>query len=158
MTGSSIDVYAMPGHLIRRLHQISVSVFAEKMAGAGIDLTPVQFSALTALAARPGMDQATLAGMIAYDRATLGGVVDRLEAKGALRREVSPHDRRARVLTLTEAGEALLVRARPLVDAAQTEMLAGLEPEERETMVALLQKAAITGNDRSRAPLVAATP
>ena len=61
-----------------RLHQISVEIFASRMAEAGIDLTPVQFAALTTVDDNPGVDQATLAGLIAYDKVTIGGVVDRL--------------------------------------------------------------------------------
>lgn len=44
------------------------------------------------------------AAAISFDRATIGGVVDRLEQKGLLEREVSPDDRRARLLRLTGAG------------------------------------------------------
>jgi DNA-binding MarR family transcriptional regulator len=147
------DLYRMPGHLIRRLHQISVSVFAERMRAAGHDLTPVQFAALAALEAYPGVDQATLAGLIAYDRATLGGVVDRLEAKGLLAREVSARDRRARVLRLTGEGAQALARVRPDVEAVQAGILGGLDPAERETFLRLLQKATDAGNALSRAPL-----
>ncbi|KPQ21398.1 MAG: DNA-binding transcriptional regulator, MarR family [Rhodobacteraceae bacterium HLUCCA24] len=147
------DLHRMPGHLIRRLQQISVSVFTERMRAAGHDLTPVQFAALAALQAHPGVDQTTLAGLIAYDRATLGGVVDRLEAKGLLAREVSARDRRARVLRLTPRGAAALARVRPDVEAVQAEILGGLDPEERETFLRLLQKATDAGNALSRAPL-----
>ena len=38
--------------------------------------------------ANPGIDQARLATAIAFDRATTGGVIDRLEAKGLVRREI----------------------------------------------------------------------
>lgn len=147
------DLYALPGHLIRRLNQISVSVFAARMAELGLDLTPVQFAALTVLQANPGIDQATLAGLIAHDRVTIGGVVDRLEAKGLVDRTVSRHDRRARVLALTAEGEALLERVLPAVHAAQDGILAGLDVEERATFIGLLRKATDAGNALSRAPL-----
>ncbi|MFT7595526.1 MAG: DNA-binding MarR family transcriptional regulator, partial [Paracoccaceae bacterium] len=101
-----MDIYAMPGHLIRRLNQISVALFADRMAGAGLTLTPVQFSALSAIRTRPGIDQATVAGLVAYDRATMGKVIDRLEGRGLIRRTTSPTDRRAKELTLTEQGQA----------------------------------------------------
>jgi DNA-binding MarR family transcriptional regulator len=147
------DLYDLPGHLIRRLHQISVAIFASRMADAGIDLTPVQFAALTKVDDNPGVDQATLAGLIAYDRVTMGGVVDRLVHKGLLRREVSRQDRRARVLTLSEEGQRILARALPEVRAVQVETLAGLTDDERRTFVALLRKATDAANDQSRAPL-----
>ena len=90
----------MPGHLIRRLHQISVAVFSEHVAAAGLNLTSVQYAALSAIAASPGIDQATLAGSIAYDRVTIGGVVDRLVQKGLIDRRTNERDRRARVLRI----------------------------------------------------------
>ena len=138
------DFIDMAGHLIRRMHPISVSVFADHMVREGIDLTPVQFAALSAIEERPGLDQATLAGIVAYDRATLGGVVERLEAKGLLSRRTSLADRRARELTITGAGERLLTKARPIARALQGDILAALAPPEREALIALLQKATRT--------------
>lgn len=152
------SIYTMPGHLIRRLNQISASVFAERMKAAGLDLTSVQFAALATLGAHPGLDQATLAGRIAYDRATIGGVVDRLEQRGLLTREVSPRDRRARVLSLTPEGLALRDRLIPLVRAMQPDLLPGLTEAERAQFVALAAKAAEAGNALSRAPLVRPEP
>ena len=89
---------AYPGFLARRFQQIAVALFHAEVGAAGFDLTPVQYSALKALRAHPGIDQATLAGLIAFDRTTIGGVVDRLEQRGYLTRKVSARDRRARVL------------------------------------------------------------
>jgi DNA-binding MarR family transcriptional regulator len=147
------DLYDLPGHLIRRLHQISVAIFANRMAEAGIDLTPVQFAALTTVDDNPGVDQATLAGLIAYDKVTIGGVVDRLVQKGLLRREVSKRDRRARVLTLSDEGQSLLARALPEARLVQDDTLAGLSDDERQSFVGLLRKATDAANDQSRAPL-----
>lgn len=149
-----MDIHTMPGHLIRRLNQISVALFMERLSAAGLNLTPVQFAALSAVDENPGIDQATVAGMIAYDRATLGKVIDRLDSRGLVSRRVSPQDRRARELTLTEAGAALLQAARPHVQDLQPEILAGLDDGERETLMQLLQKAALAGNELSRAPLI----
>lgn len=147
-----LEIDRMPGHLIRRMHQISVSIFAERMGAAGLDLTPVQFAALVAVEAVPGIDQATLAGRIAYDRATIGGVADRLVAKGLLAREVSARDRRARELRLTGRGREMLAAARPVVVALQDDILPGLSAAERETLLGLLARATEAGNRRSRAP------
>jgi DNA-binding MarR family transcriptional regulator len=148
-----LQLHDMPGHLIRRLHQISVSVFSEQMKLAGIDLTPVQFAALSAIDAHPDIDQATLAGLIAYDRVTIGGVVDRLEAKGLVTRRISQQDRRARSVRLTEIGAQTLTIARPLVLAFQDDILTGLTPDERAQLMALIRKTTAAGNAQSRAPL-----
>lgn len=147
-----LDIHALPGHLIRRLHQISVAQFMDRMAEEGVDLTPVQFSAMAAICRHPGIDQASVAGLIAYDRATLGKVVDRLVDKGLVARRVSAADRRAREVRLTDEGTALLERVLPIVQAAQTRFLSGLDEGERETFIALLQKATLAANDLSRAP------
>ncbi|MDU8943120.1 MarR family winged helix-turn-helix transcriptional regulator [Ovoidimarina sediminis] len=152
------DIYRMPGHLIRRLHQISTSVFLDGVRAAGHDITAVQFAALTMAARHPGIDQARLAGLIAYDRATIGGVLDRLEARGFVAREVSPTDRRARVVKITRAGRAVLEEVTPAVAALQDEILPGLTAEERETFIRLAEKASAAGNRRSRAPLLPADP
>ena len=135
------DLTRMPGHLIRRLHQISAAVFSDRMRRAGVDLTPVQFAALSQAAVHPGIDQATLAGLVAYDPVTLGGVVDRLERKGLLSRSVSARDRRARVVSVTEEGAALLSQVTPLVQALQGDILSGLDDDERAALLRLLEKA-----------------
>ncbi|MFW2543235.1 MarR family winged helix-turn-helix transcriptional regulator [Primorskyibacter sp. 2E107] len=132
----------MAGHLIRRLHQLSHQRFQAEAKAAGLDLTPVQYAAMEAVGANPGVDQATVAALIAYDRATIGGVIDRLEHKGLLAREVSETDRRARVLTLTEAGTALLDGFRPTVTRLQEDILGGLDEGERERFLGLALKAA----------------
>ena len=147
------DLDTLPGHLIRRVQQISVSLFAARMAEAGLDLTSVQFAALATLRDHPGLDQQTLAGFIAYDRVTIGGVVDRLAQKNFVTREVSSSDRRARVLRLSAEGAKALDLAHPWVDRVQEDIVAFLSEEEREAFVALLSKITSAGNVRSRAPL-----
>ena len=131
----------MPGHLIRRLHQNSAQIFALRMREAGLDATPVQFAALCEIRAHPGIDQAGVAAAIAYDRATIGGVIDRLEQKQWIARAISTRDRRARVLTLTETGAAMLARMHPVVVRLQAEILPGLTEAERDTFLALARKA-----------------
>jgi MarR family transcriptional regulator, temperature-dependent positive regulator of motility len=148
-----MDIYGMPGHLIRRLNQISVALFTQRMAKVGLTLTPVQYAVLSGIRAHPGVDQATLAGLVAYDRATLGKVIDRLESRALVRRTTSPSDRRAKALTLSDAGRALLDIADPHVRAVQPDILAGLDKAERADFLAMLSKIALAGNDRSRAPL-----
>ena len=101
-----MDRIEMAGHLIRRLHQQSTQVFQAQTQAAGFDMTSVQFAALDAIAQQPGIDQSSLAATIGFDRATIGGVVDRLESKGLVQRSVSEQDRRARQLQLTPDGSA----------------------------------------------------
>jgi DNA-binding MarR family transcriptional regulator len=144
----------MPGHLARRFQQIAVAIFHAEISETGYDLTPVQYAALVALSENPGIDQATLAGLIAYDRTTIGGVTDRLVQKGFVARQVSDRDRRARELSVTDAGQEALHAAKPAVEAAQRTMLRGLTAEEAEEFLRLLGKAIEDLNELSRAPLV----
>lgn len=136
----------MAGHLIRRLHQLSSHVFARHMQEAGIDLTPVQFAAMDAIAAHPGIDQASVAALIAYDRATIGGVIDRLEQKGYVARVVSKRDRRAREVRLTDAGRYVFDEILPRVSGLQDEILPGLTADERASFLALARKVIDTGD------------
>ncbi|WP_116132824.1 MarR family winged helix-turn-helix transcriptional regulator [Tropicimonas sp. IMCC34043] len=146
-------IFDLPGHLFRRLHQISVSAFATEVSAAGFDLTPVQFAVLSMLEDHPDIDQATLAGLIAYDRVTIGGVISRLEARGMVERKICKTDRRARRLRLTERGKATLTTVWPAVRRAQTVMVGALDPAEQETLLALMRKVTNASNQVSRAPL-----
>ncbi len=136
-----MDRIEMAGHLIRRLHQQSTQVFQAQMQAAGFDMTSVQFAALDAIAQQPDIDQASLAATISFDRATIGGVIDRLEAKGLVQRLVSEHDRRARQLRLTREGSKLLIACRPVVEALQADILAPLSRAERAAFQSLASKA-----------------
>jgi DNA-binding MarR family transcriptional regulator len=136
-----MDRIKMAGHLIRRLHQQSTQIFQAKTQAAGLELTSVQFAALDAIAQQPGIDQASLAATISFDRATIGGVIEHLEIKGRVQRVVSSQDRRARQLHLTPDGRQLLAASRPVVEALQADILGPLSCAERATFVALAHKA-----------------
>lgn len=121
-------VHCMPGHFIRRVQQVAVRLFAEGVDG---DITPVQFAALATICDSPGVGQAALAALIGYDRATIGGVVDRLETKGWVTRTADANDRRSKVLMLTDAGRKALAAARPQVEIVQEKLLAPLSESEQ---------------------------
>ena len=72
-------VYTAPGYLFRRMQQIAVAIFIEECRA--YDLTPVQYAALVAIRTHPGIDATRLSAVIAFDRSTLGSVIERLEAK-----------------------------------------------------------------------------
>ncbi len=143
----------MPGHLARRFQQIAVAVFLAEVEDAGFDLTPVQYAALATISTNPAVDQITLAGLIAYDRTTITGVIDRLVQKGLVLRETSSRDRRARELKVTDEGRKVLRKITPAVEAAQRTMLRGLTDKEAAELMRLLRKAIAAGNELSRAPL-----
>jgi DNA-binding MarR family transcriptional regulator len=133
-----LDIYAMPGHAIRRLQQVAVALFSRHVDH--VDITPVQFAALVALRQRKGLDQVTLSALIGYDRATIGGVIDRLEAKRWVVREAGRTDRRTKLVSLTPAGASALRRVGREVQAVQEALLAPLGAAERHTFARLCRK------------------
>lgn len=147
------EPHEMPGHLARRFQQIAVAVFLAEASEAGFDLTPVQYAALATARSNPGIDQITLAGLIAYDRTTITGVIDRLVQKGLLIRRASRRDRRARELELTAEGQRVLRAIAPAVESAQRVLMRGLNARESAELMRLLRKAIAAGNELSRAPL-----
>jgi DNA-binding MarR family transcriptional regulator len=145
------DLAELPGHQIRRLQQIAVAIFLQDTGAFGV--TPVQYAALRAMAINPGIDQRTLAGKIGLDASTLGGVVDRLEARGLLSRSASAEDRRVRQLALTPEGSALVRSMEPALKRSQERILAPLKAAERREFVRMLGVLVNTNNELSRAPV-----
>lgn len=138
------DFSAMPGHLIRRAHQLAVAQFME--ATRKHDVTPVQYALLAALAQSPeDVDQVTLAHRAALDTSTAASTLDRMETKGWIERRTDPNDRRRRVLHITRAGSGFIKRVAKDVSAAQAQILAPLSVGERETLCVLLSKITATG-------------
>ena len=132
-----LDPNTMPGHLARRLQQLAVALFNEEVGE--LSLTPVQFSALHAIAKQPGIDQKTLAQTISYDAATIGGVIDRLERRGLVSRVVSPMDRRARLIQATEDGIRTLSLVTPCVLRTQKRLVEPLSAAEAKELMRLLE-------------------
>lgn len=139
------DLFDLPGHVIRRLHQQSSSVFQDRTRAAGFDVTSVQFAALSILGNEPELDQAGLAKRIAYDRATIGGVIKRLEQKGWVSRHPDHVDRRAIKVSLTSQGRAALEELTPIVLALQSDIMPNLSTAERSSLVELMRRALNAG-------------
>ena len=145
-----VDLESLPGHYIRRLQQIAVAVFLQETEAHGV--TPVQYAALQSVADAPGIDQRGLARAIGLDTSTIAGVVDRLEARGLMRRSASPEDRRVRLLSLTAEGLALLRATLPSVLRAQERILEPLPAGERDEFMRMLRVLVTANNELSRAP------
>ncbi len=144
-------VYTAPGYLFRRMQQIAVAIFMEECRS--FDLTPVQYAALIAIHTHPGIDATRLSAVIAFDRSTLGNVIERLEAKKLIERKPSPADKRVKLLYLTKSGATLLRDITSSVDRAQARMLQPLRPADRKALMALLSQLVDLNNEASRVPL-----
>jgi DNA-binding MarR family transcriptional regulator len=133
------------------MQQIAVSIFVEECRS--FDLTPVQYAALVAIHTHPGIDATRLSAVIAFDRSTLGSVIERLEAKRHIERKPATEDRRVKLLYLTKLGANLLHDIMPSVGRAQARMLQPLTPADRKTLLALMTQLVDLNNEASRVPL-----
>jgi len=143
-------LYSKPGHLIRRAHQIAVALFMEECAS--YDVTPVQYATLVAIRETPGIAAIQLSAIVAFDPATLGKVIERLEAKKLVSRRITAADKRAKCLFLTKEGQILIEAIEPAVMRSQERILAPLSAKDRKTFFRLLDQMVETNNHASRAP------
>jgi len=150
-TGDAPSLWDRPGFLVRRLHQISVAIFMDEMGD--LDITPVQFGALSIVSANPGIDQSALARELGIDRANVADVVARLSASGYIERRASAKDRRAKSLLITAAGEQHLREANTRFSKVHRRLLEPLSREEREVFLDLLLRLIEGNNSLGRAVL-----
>ena len=140
----------MPGHLLRRCHQIAVAVFLDECQA--FDLTPPQYVTLAALATHGALDKATIGGVTALDRTTVAVVIKNLQDRGFVETRASEEDRRAKLNEITPSGLATLGAVQDHAAHAQERMLAPLTTAERRELLRLLGKMAEENNLLSRAP------
>lgn len=145
-------LYKRPGFMLRRAHQISVSLFMEQTADAAV--TTTQYGVLVILRACEGLDQIGLSKKVGLDRSTTALVVKKLETDGLVVRVDDPKDGRRRIIVLTAKGERKLEQIRHGAARAQEVALAAFEPEEAEQFLRLLTKFVDRFNGVTRAPIV----
>jgi MarR family transcriptional regulator, lower aerobic nicotinate degradation pathway regulator len=133
-----IDIEKSVGFLLAKAYQRACALFKEEFES--YDLTPQQFGLLAFLWIEDGLSQAELSARSQIDRTTMGGIVDRLEKEGLVKRFNHPGDRRAYQVFLTPRGkeleDALCVVANRVVD----KVTAPLDPAELATLIRLLEK------------------
>ena len=146
-----LPLWSRPGYLVRLLHQINYAVWSEELGHA--NMTPVQYSVLTALSIRGEQDQTTLADEIGIDRTNAAEVLSRLEARKLVRRKENPADRRARLASLTPKGRALMASLFPAMQRSQDRLLAPLTQKERDLFMATLVRLIEANNEYGRTTL-----
>ena len=123
-------------HLLRQLFQQHTARWQQVLP----ELTKPQYAVMRSIAENPGIEQVALTEVAVSTKATLAEMLSRLEARGLVRREQDPEDKRRRFLFLTGEGEALLTSATPLGDSVDDEFLGRLSDEEREQFTRLVRK------------------
>jgi DNA-binding MarR family transcriptional regulator len=126
------------GFLISQLGFFSSKRFMEALAPVGID--PREFLLMRFVAASEGRSQQALAERLAIPPSRMVALVDHLEDAGLLERRPDPEDRRVRGLYLTRKGRGVLERAGKIAIDYETQLCAGINREERELLIDLLQK------------------
>ena len=105
-----------------------------------LGLTPPQFDVIATLGNTPGMLMNQLAEKTLVTKGTLTGIVDRLEQKGLVRREVPPTNRRCFLIVLTPAGEAVFNSVFPCHIAYLKQRFDQLDGSELTNIKAALQQ------------------
>ena len=149
-------LYARPGFLLRRAHQISAAMFED--ACRDLELTPAQFGVLTVLQAHPGLGQSSLARALGFDKVTVLRVLRGLEGRGLVRRDPAEDNRRNLSVTLTREGAELLQRAQKPAEKAYRRLMAPLNREQQEQLLQLLQLLTGELRDEARAAFVPPAP
>jgi DNA-binding MarR family transcriptional regulator len=126
------------GFLISQLGFFSSKAFAEALDPVGID--PREFLLMRFVAAAEGQSQQALAERLAVPASRMVALVDHLEDAGLVDRRADPADRRVRGLHLTRKGRGALERASKIAIDYETRLCAGINREEREQLIDLLQK------------------
>ncbi len=150
---TSLDaLYKRPGFLLRRAHQISVSLFMDQSATLGV--TTTQYGILVILRAFEGLDQIGLSKKVGLDRSTTGLVIKKLEQDGLVVRVEDAQDRRRKIIVLTAKGERKLESLRPAAARAQEIALSAFDRDEATQFLQLLEKFVDSFNGVTRAPII----
>lgn len=105
-----------------------------------LGLTRSQWWVMTYLYFNEGISQTELSSILDVERATLGRLLDRLEAKGWVERRAHPNDRRVKRVYLTGEVEPLMQTMRAMAADVRGVALEGITPQEHELLIALLTK------------------
>ncbi|WP_423218205.1 MarR family winged helix-turn-helix transcriptional regulator [Streptococcus equinus] len=104
------------------------------------DLTPTQFSVLDVLYSKGPMKIAELIDSILATSGNMTVVIRNMEKKGWVTRHTCPDDKRAYLVTLTDAGRQVIEHALPLHIEKIEETFSVLTEEEQEELIRLLKK------------------
>lgn len=126
------------GFLISQLGFFSSKGFMGALEPIGIG--PREFLLMRFVAASEGQSQQALAERLGVPPSRMVAMVDHLEEAGLVERRADPEDRRVRGLHLTRKGRGVLDKASKIAIDYETRLCAGINREEREQLIDLLQK------------------
>jgi len=112
--------------------------FGEVVGALGLE--PRHFAVLSAVQSVEGESQQVVGDRLGIPASTMVAIVDHLEGAGLLERRLRSTDRRTRTLHLTSRGETLRSEAFAAAMGQEARICAGLEPDERAQLLALLRR------------------
>jgi MarR family transcriptional regulator, transcriptional regulator for hemolysin len=121
------------GYLVNDVARLMRTVYDRRVRSLG--LTRSQWWVLNYIFRHPGATQSELAAILEVERATLGRLLDRLQAKGWVRREDDARDRRAWRVHLTAAADPVMRKLRHQAFDLRRDALAGLSAAQRKHFV-----------------------
>jgi DNA-binding MarR family transcriptional regulator len=125
------------GYLVHEVTRLLNREFDQRMLPLG--LTRAQWWVLASLYFDDGVMQTELARDLGFSKVALGGLLDRLEAKGWVERRPHPADRRANLVYRTAKVEGLLATMRDVAEEINRDLVSALSPQEHKQLVASLQ-------------------
>lgn len=137
--------------MIRRMHQIAVSLFIEETGK--LRVTNRQYGIMFVLSHQPGIDQISVANSLGLDRSTTGMVINKLVKDGLVSRSVDVDDRRRHSLQLTASGRRLLSQLAQPAKKSRRRLLSVFTPRERKVLLRLIGKFIEAFNDTTRIPI-----
>jgi DNA-binding MarR family transcriptional regulator len=120
------------GYALRRAQ---IAVFRDFFdTFAPFDIKPAQYSILTIIERNPGLRQAQVCDALGIKRTNFVAMIDELEARGLVRRDESPGDRRSYALVLTEGGETLMPKLHATSETHERRLITALGARRYEEM------------------------
>lgn len=128
------------GFLITDIARLFRAEIDRRVAEAGIGLTAGEARALSHVARAGSARQTVLAERLGVEAMTISSYLDRLEAHGLIERRPDPSDRRAKLVSLTDAADAMLMRIAPVSTAVRNDAAADLNAPEFKQLMDMLRR------------------
>ena len=122
--------------LMIKLGRITMHRFTEALEPFGI--RPRHVAALIELRDHGELTQQSLCGQLHLDPTNLVAILNELEQRGYATRRRDPEDRRRHLVEVSSKGVAVIEKVSEVMDGVEDDLLAGLDPDEREQLDALL--------------------
>ncbi len=136
-----VDMGMLPDLVGYALRCAQVAVFQHFSEAVGeTAITPPQFGAMVMIEANSGISQSAIATALRFDRSTLVQIIDKLEARKLVIRDISTQDRRSHALKLTPAGADMIRDLKRKVAEHEAQMTRHLDDTEKAILLDLLGK------------------